>query len=160
MLTLGNCPGWICSLSPLLLTASGTVKTHWRMTKNCSSNSLLVPQPVDVAANLHRGKWNVVHVNAARCFWITRLADNCPLDTPQPAQSHHLSLTLKPKSIQLGQQWQLAADAGGHTPLHSHNGLWHNWGGARNQQHSRSFQEAGLSVGYQQCRLSLFICAV
>lgn len=91
-----------------------------------------------------RTEWNVVHIcfyQCNCCFSITSLAHKPPSDPPQQAHSHHLSLTSKSKSIQLDQRWQLAADAGGHTPLHSHNGPWHNWG-PRNRQHSRSFQEA------------------
>lgn len=82
-------------------------------------------------------------VEGASCFYqynchfsIMSLADKLHL-----ALSHYLSLTSNLKSIQLDLWRQLGADAGGHALLHSHNGLWHNWG-PRNWQHSWCFQEA------------------
>lgn len=108
--------------------------------------------PDDVATNSHRSG-----LRGVSCLYFPFLINTTfVLCTTRPflVHSQHLSLTSKPKSIQLDQS---TADAGGHTPLHSHNGPRHNWG-PRNRQHSRSFREAGGSQVYPQHRFSLFAC--
>lgn len=108
-------------------------------------------------------------VVAAMALWVTDVVANSPWrgcevvcvfyqcncvsiiwldDKLHLAHSHHLSITSSPKSIQLDGWWQLGADAGSHSPVHSHNGPWHVWG-PRSPLHSWCFQEAG----WVACRL-------
>lgn len=82
MLLLSNCPNWALSLSPLLLTASHTLQTHWRMTKNAAATSLLNLQPNDVAANLQSGMLSMFFFFSS--MWLLFLHNKAGWQTFRP----------------------------------------------------------------------------
>lgn len=85
------------------------------------------------------------------CFHTTSLADKPSLTHTPPRPSAPPFINLKNPNPS---NWTGAAVAGGHTPLHSHNGPWHNrWGGPRHRQHSGVLPRGRLPAGYQQTRL-------
>ncbi len=145
MLMFCICPNWKLSLLSLCCWQWIThfLKTHWRMTKNAAATvSWIHSQWMWQQTCIREGGRWLTYLSMQLLFLHNEAGRQTLPDPPSLARSHHLSLTSKHKSIQLDGWRQLAADAGGHTPLHSHNGPWHNWG-PRNRQHSRSFQEAG-----------------